>query len=138
VDQEIAALASLIAADASNLEGVSVDLKPTVPDDTLRVMAEHMGHPMPPEMDPSIAISIDGRLRLTLVFYERPGLIDQFVEGLNQLQDVIVESLLAPWPACPVHPHELVPVRDGVELKWRCPESSVIEVFVGGLNKPIS
>jgi len=127
VNQKIVDLATRITADISMLEGVTVDLK-SVPDGVRSMFRDGI------KLSPTIELRIDGDVHLTLEFFEGTNLPDEFLEALDQFQDTIVESLLKAWPACAEHPHVLVPVSDGEDLKWQCPDNNNLEVLVGNLN----
>jgi hypothetical protein len=133
-ESKIADFARRLTADVSGLEGVVVALERALPNTQLRAVAEKLGQYLPAELETSISIRIDAQARLTLIFDESPSLIEQFTEGLNQLQDMIVESLLQPWPSCPVHDHVLVPTTDGRDTYWQCPDNSQVQLLVGSLN----
>ncbi len=138
MNEFIVDLARRIASDVSMLEGVSVDLVEVKQGDLQNPLFDSVEDDyLRTQMSPSIAVSIDGSRCINLQFFkslELGSLLEQFLEQLNQLQDVIVEHLLKAWPACPEHPHVLVLEIGGQDLWWRCPVDSKIEVLVSAIS----
>ena len=65
----------------------------------MRSVAERLGLPLPDQCATCIQLAFRGRTKLWLNFYSEPDLTAQEIEALNQLQDVVVETMLEAWPA---------------------------------------
>ncbi len=132
-DSYIAELARLIAADISDLEGITLQTVRPQADEPLRALNELHGLAMSEQLPIAIELRISNGTRLRLTFYDEPDLLAQFENSLGQLQDSIVESMLIPWPPCPLHSHILVPVADEDALYWQCPEAPRVRFELGML-----
>jgi hypothetical protein len=127
MNQQILELATKIAADTALLNGVGVDL----------ISAGEASGIDHKDLDPSIALSIDGNQIILWEFSEPSDSYDwpeEVVDLLDQFQDVIVRDLWVAWPQCPMHSHVLVPELEAREPKWRCPDDALLTISLGGLN----
>lgn len=81
----------------------------------------------------AISVSNEGERVLLIKFYHGETFLEQAVEALNQLQNVVVETELRPWPPCWIHAHVLVPTQRTGHLFWVCPIDESVIVEVGSL-----
>jgi hypothetical protein len=123
IDQSIRSLGRRILHDVSPLGGWSVRTE---------------GHAWPvgdapdPRCDVVILLGFEGRRTiLTLEFFLDRDYPAQAIDALNQLQDVVVETSLQPWPSCPSHSHVMVPMWVTSDCFWVCPADSTIAIRVG-------
>jgi hypothetical protein len=78
-------------------------------------------------------VEFEGTRMILLEFYAGESFVQQAVQALDQLQDVVVETILQPWPPCPSHEHVMVPVALSGKPTWLCPEDDHIAIPVGAL-----
>jgi hypothetical protein len=125
-EEIIASLAGRVALDTAHVEDWQVSL------------ADASSSPFSTEdgqrrFNNAIALEHSGSRRLLIIFYQGEDIWEQAREGLNQLQDVIVETELRAWPACPRHEHVLVLELVSDELYWVCPADVEVRMKVGDL-----
>jgi hypothetical protein len=125
IEDEIAELAAHLSSDVANLDGWTIEVV------HINERDPDLGGQL--KYGVAIALEMNRRWLLRIEFFQGEGFNTQAVEGLNQLQDVIVEKDLRVWPPCPSHEHVLVPTERSEELFWVCPVDDEIRVRVGDL-----
>jgi hypothetical protein len=80
-------------------------------------LSDDMGEPD----DQAIALRVDGRDDMWLVFWSSPDPVEQLENLLDQVQDTVMETLQEMWPMCPVHGgHMLLPRATADAVEWQC------------------
>jgi hypothetical protein len=127
VNPDIVSFAAGIASDISDFDSWSIE----------PVQSDLENHPHNElDNDPyetAISVATGERRILLIKFYRGEDFCEQAVEALNQIQDVVVETELKPWPKCQLHAHVLVPMCRAGQLSWVCPDESSMVVAVGQL-----
>jgi hypothetical protein len=93
----------------------------------------HMHAALGEPADTAIALQVDGTAVMWLEFWSGLDHLEQLADMVDQVQDVVMETIHERWPMCPHHDHELVP-RPGDEwVEWECPETHGAIARFGGL-----
>ena len=103
-----------------------------LPDEVQRLMGSMhaaLGEPA----DTAIALRVDGREDMTLVFWSGQDHLDQLEGLLDQVQDAVMESTHERWPMCSAHDHELLPRQNGDWVEWECPDTGEAAARFGQL-----
>jgi hypothetical protein len=83
-------------------------------------LLENLGEPD----EHAIALRVDGRDDMWLVFWSRTDPLEQLENLLDQAQDTVMETLHEMWPVCPVHGgHMLLPRATADSVEWQCEET---------------
>jgi hypothetical protein len=125
-EQIIASLTGRLAQDTAHVNDWQVSLALASSSRSSPEEGEH-------RFNNAIALEHSGFRRLLIIFYQGEDIWGQALEGLNQLQDVIVETELQAWPPCPRHGHVLVLELVADELYWTCPKDVQLRMKVGEL-----
>jgi len=125
-EEFIASIAVRVARDVAHVK----DWKVSLTDASSSPFLQEVGQR---RFSNAIGLEHHGSRRLLIVFFQGEDICEQTREGLDQLQDVIVETELRAWPPCPIHGHVLVPELTSDELYWICPEDGELRMKVGSL-----
>jgi hypothetical protein len=80
-------------------------------------LVENMGEPY----ELAIALRVDGRDDMWLVFWSGLDPVEQLENLLDQAQDTVMETLHEMWPECPIHGgHMLLPRATADSVVWQC------------------
>jgi hypothetical protein len=91
-----------------------------IPSERVRELLENLGEPD----EQAIALRVDGRDDMWLVFWPDLDPIEQLENLLDQVQDTVMETLHQIWPECPIHcGHILLPRATADAVEWQCEEA---------------
>jgi hypothetical protein len=136
--QELEAIMADLADDLRTAgPRFSLAIVPTWPGaQQLRRFALAKGLPLGEPDDLGISLRVDGDDDTQLVFWTGLDPVEQLADLLDQVQDVVAETLAEMWPLCPMHDHMLSPTPSGDHVAWQCPETGESIGRFGELGKP--
>lgn len=105
----------------------------------LREAAARRGHATSSPSSLSISVRFDEQEHMRVVFLEDIDLRRQTIDALDQVQDIVIETIRMKWPPCPEHDHFLIPEDIAEHVVWQCPTTKrPIAAFgdLAGLNSP--
>jgi hypothetical protein len=73
--------------------------------------------------DTAIALHVDGFAVVSLEFWSGLDHLEHLADLLDQVQDVVMETMHERWPKCPAHDHELLARPRGEWVEWECPDT---------------
>ncbi len=82
---------------------------------------------------PGLWLCADGKPRMQLDFFPLHG-SEELANLLDQVQDVVMETLAEMWPPCPMHDHILDPRPGDDRVEWCCPETGQAVARFGELG----
>ena len=123
MDARVRLLADGLAHDLADIDGWEVELR------------DSDGVGPSDEASAKLHLAVDLRfvdgVGILLEFYPDEDFANQAVDALQQVQDLVVETSLVAWPACPTHSHALGPVNRRDDLFWVCPTDADVLTKVG-------